>query len=141
MSERNVELHRRFGEAFNARDIEAMLALCDPSIEWHSAFAAVGGAVHHGHDGMRRCYQDDQDVWGDELRAEAEAFIDLGEHTLSLYVVHARGQQSRTEVAMRGAQVVKWRDGLIVYAKGYVHREDALRDLSLSEDELQRIDP
>ena len=42
---------------------------------------------------------------------------------------------------MAGAQVTRWRDGLMVYAKGYAHRADALRDLGVSEDELTPIDP
>jgi hypothetical protein len=36
MSGRNVELHRRVIEAFNARDIEWLIALCDPGVEWNS---------------------------------------------------------------------------------------------------------
>jgi hypothetical protein len=55
MADRNVELNRRVIEAFDARDlVAAYVAFCDPSIEWHSTFAAVGGAVYHGHDGLRR---------------------------------------------------------------------------------------
>ena len=42
---------------------------------------------------------------------------------------------------MPTAQVVRWRDGLCVYFKSYADREDALRDLGLSDDELERIDP
>jgi hypothetical protein len=39
------------------------------------------------------------------------------------------------------AQVVRWRDGLAVYFKGYVHREDALKDLGVAEDALEPIAP
>jgi hypothetical protein len=35
MSERNVELRRRVIEAFNARDIEWLSALCDPGVVWN----------------------------------------------------------------------------------------------------------
>jgi hypothetical protein len=49
MSRENVELLRRFVDAWNRRDIEAMIALCDPGVEYHSVYAAVGGAVYHGH--------------------------------------------------------------------------------------------
>jgi hypothetical protein len=34
---------------------------------------------------------------------------------------------------------VKWRDGVIVYCKGYAHREDALEELGISADELEPI--
>ena len=39
------------------------------------------------------------------------------------------------------AHVLRWRGGLIVYCKSYQHRADALRDLGVSEDELERIEP
>ena len=39
MSQENVERHRRAIEAYNAHDVDAFIALCDPSIEAHSVFA------------------------------------------------------------------------------------------------------
>ncbi len=141
MSERNVELMRAFVEAYNARDIEAYIAYCDPSIEYHSAFAAADGAVYHGHDGMWNWHRDLKEAWGEEIRAEPEAYFDLGEQTLAFFVMHGRGLHSGAAVAMPAAFVLKWRDGLITYFKGYTHREKALGDLDLSEDELEPIDP
>src|ERR1700692_1285446 len=140
MSQENVELHRRAIEAFNAHDVEAFVAHCDPSVEAHSVFAAVGGGVYHGHDGLRSFFSDAGDTWGDQIRGEVEAFFDLGEDTLAFYVLYGRGKQSGAEVAMPLAQVVRWRDGLVVYFKVYAHREDALSDLGISEDALARID-
>ena len=141
MSEQNVELHRRSIEALNARDIDAFIAYSDPEIEFHSMFAAVGGAVYHGHDGLRSWFRDFEDAWGNEFLAEPEAYFDLGEHTVVLYVAHARGRHSGAEVAMPAAVVVRWRNGLAIYFKGYTHREDALRELGVSEDVLVPIAP
>ena len=140
MSERNVELFRRFVKAFNARDIEAMIAQCDPSIEFHSTFAAVGGAVYHGLDGLRDWHRDLADAWR-EIRVEPGAYFDLGQDTLLVFVLHARGRHSRAEVAMPIASVTSWRDGLMIYFKNYTQRDDALSDLGVSEDELEPIDP
>jgi ketosteroid isomerase-like protein len=141
MSERDVDLLRRWFEALNARDIDAMLALCDLSGVFISSFAAVGGAVYHGHDGMRRYFADLAEAWGDELRVEPEAYFELGEHTVAFNVARARGRHSGAEVTMPYAAVTRWRDGLMVYIKGYAHREEALRDLGVSEDELEPIAP
>jgi ketosteroid isomerase-like protein len=141
MSKRNIVLYRRWFEAYNARDTEALVEYCDPDIEFHSVFAVAGGAVYHGHDGMRKLHQDFRDVWGDEIRFDPEAYFDLGDHALVFGLLHGRGRHSGVEVAMAGAQVVRWRDGLMVYAKGYAQRADALSDLGVSEDELERIDP
>jgi hypothetical protein len=75
-----------------------------------------------------------QERIADELR-------DLGERTLAFYVIHGRGRHSGAEVAMPVAQVARWRDRLIVYCKSCVQREDALRELGVSEDELEAIEP
>jgi ketosteroid isomerase-like protein len=132
---------RRFIEAFNARDIDAMIACSDPSIEWDSTFAAVGGAVYHGRDELRSYQRDMEDAWGDEIRVEPEAYFDLGEQTLAFYTVHARGRHSGAAVAISKADVFRWRDDLLVYFKGYTDREEALRELGISEDELEPIAP
>jgi ketosteroid isomerase-like protein len=68
MSERNIELWRRWFEAYNERDTDAMIEYCDPQILFHSVFAVAGGGTYHGHDGMRELHQDFRDVWGDEVR-------------------------------------------------------------------------
>jgi ketosteroid isomerase-like protein len=141
MSKRNVELHRGFIEAFNARDIDAFIAYCDPRVEFHTLFAAVGGIVYHGHKELPRYFRDIADTWGDELRVEPETFFDLEEHTLAFNVAHGRGRHSGAEVAMPFAQLVNWRDGVCVSYKAYARREDALRDLGVSEDELEPIPP
>ena len=141
MTQENVELHRRAGVAYNTRDLEAFIAYLDPGVEFHSAFAALRGEVYRGHDGVREYFRDLKDAWGDEIRGEVEAFFDLGEQTLAFYVLHGRGRQSGAEVAMPLAHVIRWRDGLVVYFKVYAHREDALRDLGVSEAALERIEP
>jgi ketosteroid isomerase-like protein len=140
MSERNVELARRLVEVYNARDVEAFVACCDQSIELHSAFAAVGGAVYHGHEGLREYFRDLEDAWGGAVQVEPEAYFDLDEDTLVFYSLHGRGRQSGVDVAMPVALVASWRDDLVVRLSAYAHREDALSDLGVSEDVLERID-
>jgi ketosteroid isomerase-like protein len=141
VSEQNVELHRRLIQAYNERDTDAFIALCDPQIEVHSVFAAPGGAVYHGHDGVRKWHRDLEEAWGDDFRVEPEAFFDLAEDTLAFSLLHGHGRQSGVEVEMQNAQVARLRDGLVVYMKVYIHREDALRDLGVSEDALEPIAP
>ena len=140
MSEQNVEAHRRLAEALNRRDIEGIIACLDPDVEYHPLLSAIGTAVYHGHDGMRSWFGQLDDAW-EELRLEAENYFDLGEQTVLFYVLQGRGRQSGAEVAISGAHVCTWRDGLGVFAKQYAHREDALRDLGVTEDALEPIAP
>jgi hypothetical protein len=102
----------------------------------------VGGIVYHGHDGLRKWHRDLSDVWDPtSFRVEIEAYFDLGEHTLTFNVLHGRGSKSGVEVERSEALVGKWRDGLCVYFKVYPQREDALKDLGVSEEALEPIAP
>jgi ketosteroid isomerase-like protein len=141
VSERNVELHRRFIEVFNAHDLESFMAHFDPHAEFRSVFAAVGGAVYQGHDELPNYFRDLKDAWGDEIRIEPEVYFDLGEHTLLYLLFYGRGSRSGAEVAMPVALMARWREGLIVYMRSYTDREEALRYLGVSEDELDPIEP
>jgi ketosteroid isomerase-like protein len=141
MSGENVELHRRAVEAFNTRDVEKFIAFCDPRIELHSTVTVPGGAVYHGHAGVRRWHRDLEDGWGGELRMEPEAYFDLGEHTITFHLLHGRGQHSGAALAERFAHVHRWRDGLIVQFKAYAHPPDALRDLGVAADDAEPIAP
>lgn len=136
-----MELHRRLYEAFNARDVDSLFALCDADVTIQSAFAAVSGGDYHGHDGVRGWQGDLADAWGDDIRVEAEAYFDLGEHTLAFDVLHGRGRYSGAQVALPGAAVTRWRDGRCVYFKAYADRNEALGDLGVLEDALVPISP
>jgi ketosteroid isomerase-like protein len=141
MSQKNVEVVRVFTEAFNAGDIDAVVACCDPNVEFHSTFAAVGGGVYHGHDGIRRWYLDLQEIWGEKLRSDLETLFDVGESMLVFTVLRGRGQQSGVDVELPAAMVVRLRDGFLVNLKGYSHRDDALKDLNVAVDALEPIAP
>jgi ketosteroid isomerase-like protein len=140
MSDRNVELTRRLVAIFNAHDVEGFIASCDPSVEFRATIAAIGG-LYSGHDGVREYFRDLEDAWGGEICVDPEALFDLGECTLMFHVLRGRGRHSGVEVAMPVALVTRWREGLLVYLHGYGHREDALGELGVSEDELDPIAP
>jgi SnoaL-like domain len=141
MTEGNVELHRRIMQAYTNRNLEAGVALSDPEIEVHTVFTAVGGGFYKGHVGLRKFQREFEDVWGEEFFIEPEAFFDFGEKTLAFTLVRARGKQSGAETTIPAAQVLRWRNGLCVHFKAYARREDALRELGVSEDALEPIAP
>ena len=54
MAEREPEaILRSAYRAFNARDIEAVIALMHPEVEWPSLVLEMEGTFH-GHDGVRQ---------------------------------------------------------------------------------------
>jgi ketosteroid isomerase-like protein len=139
MSRANVERARRALEAAaHPRDVDALTALCAPDVEFHSTFAAIGGAVYRGADGLRQWDRDLDEAWGD-IRNTPEALFDLGECTLVFGELSGRGRQSGVQVTMPVAFVLRWRGELLAYIKVYAHREDALSDLGMTEAELEAI--
>jgi ketosteroid isomerase-like protein len=137
MSAGNVERVRQALEAINPpRDVEGFIAFCAQGVEFHSAFAAVGGAVYHGADGLRQWDRELDEAW-EEISNTPEAFFDLGEHTLVFGVLRARGSHSGLETTMPVAWVFRSRDERLFYGKVYAQRKDALSDLGISEQKLQ----
>ena len=103
--------------------------------------AAAGGVpIYRGHDGLRAWLRDLDEVWK-EFDVEPAAHVDLGEHTLAFGVQRGRGRQSEVQVEMPLTAVARWHEGRVVHSKAYLHREEALSDLGLSEDELEPIEP
>jgi ketosteroid isomerase-like protein len=76
MSQESVELAHRLFEAFNRRDLDALLAFMDDDVEAVPILVAMEGG-YRGHDGIRRW-------WGDLL----DAFPDF---TIEVLEVRARG--------------------------------------------------
>jgi ketosteroid isomerase-like protein len=74
MSE-NVEAVKRAFEAFNHRDIDGILAVCDPEVDWTPPADWLGSRTYHGHDGVREAIADMVGVFED-LRAEPVRLIE-----------------------------------------------------------------
>jgi ketosteroid isomerase-like protein len=141
VSKENVDLHRRIYDALNAGDAEALVPICDRNVEVQSAFAAVGGAVYHGHDGARKWQADLEEAWGGEFRVELEAYFDLGDRTVVIGALYGRGEQSGAEVAMPASAIAEWRNGLCTSHKAYPRQEAVFEELGISADQLEPIAP
>ena len=88
MSQENVELTHRATDAFNRRDLGAFLALMDDDVEYVPRAVAMEGS-YHGHDGIRRWWENRFGVWPD-LTTQLVEVRDLGDLTVA--AVHFRGQ-------------------------------------------------
>jgi hypothetical protein len=78
---------------------------------------------------------------GETRSASSRRRTSTSASTRSRSTAHGRGRESGVEIAAPWAQVVRWRDGLGVYFNAYPRREDALKELDMSEDALEPIEP
>ena len=132
MSQQNVELFHRGIGAFLRLDIEPLLEISDPEIEWYPFSAQVEGDVaYHGHQGVRRWWANLNATF-EEFEASIDQVRDEGDIVMALGRLRARfrsGITLDTEVGW----VVRFRDGLAVWGRAYQSHAEALQAAGLSE--------
>ncbi len=100
MSEENVNIMRQGYDAFNRGDIEAVMGLLDPEIEWQEP-DVEGSPVrgtHHGPQAVaNNVFGSVPEHW-DEFQAVAEEFLDAGDRVVVLghFRVRARRPARRS---------------------------------------------
>jgi ketosteroid isomerase-like protein len=82
MSQANVELAQAMHDAFNRRDIDAMVDLGTPDCVMSSQLLDAI-ADFQGREGVERFYAMLSDSW-EEFRSVAEEYRDLGDYVLML---------------------------------------------------------
>jgi ketosteroid isomerase-like protein len=124
MSRENVGLYRRCIDAFNRRDLDALLALMDDEVEAVSRLVAIEGTLK-GHDGMRRWWKSWFDVWPD-YKIELVEVRDLGDVTLATVRALGHGAGSDVPFEDRAWQLARWRRGKCVLWRVFNNRDEAL---------------
>jgi ketosteroid isomerase-like protein len=133
MSQENVELVHRGLDAFNRRDLDALLALCDPDVEFFSRVAELeGGGPYRGHDGMRSWWQNFFGVWL-KVSAEIEDVRDAGDVTVTRMRFRGHGIESEAPWEQTQWQVAEWRQGKVIRLLAFLSEADALEAADLRE--------
>jgi ketosteroid isomerase-like protein len=88
-------LVRRLFDAFAARDVDALLEIVDPEIEFFGPTATVlnEGRCYRGHEGMRRYLRDADALW-EELDLDPQKLRVIGNHVVVLGRVRARARDT-----------------------------------------------
>ncbi|MGH2951555.1 MAG: nuclear transport factor 2 family protein [Solirubrobacterales bacterium] len=128
----DAEVIRRLLEAFNAGDVEGMVALTHPEGEIYPMRAQLEGRGYQGHEGIREMMVDLREDW-DDLEMEAQEFIEGDDATAVIGRLRGCGRASGVDVDVPMGWVWRVRDGRAVYAKAYSQQADALREAGLDE--------
>jgi ketosteroid isomerase-like protein len=133
---RNVEALHQAVDAFNRRDLDAFLALCDPGVEFISYWMQVeGGGPYRGHDGVREWWEGLLAVYPD-FRGEIEEVRDRGDRTIARMRVHGRGVESDVPIDLSDQamwQVAGYRHGKVIWWRFVGSEAGALEAAGLSE--------
>jgi ketosteroid isomerase-like protein len=131
MSRENVELTRRAFQAFNDRDLDAVLAGLHHEVEAFPRLAAVEGG-YRGHDGIRRWWAQLLGAFPD-FHVEILEVRDLGEFIVLALRLRGRGAESDTPVDAAVWHVNQFRDGKVIRWRVYTSESEALEAVGLRE--------
>ena len=129
MSRENVEVVRRAYELFDA-DLEELLRLLDPAINWVSPADAIEPGVRHGHDGVREAYAATAMAW-DEPTHTPEEFTEADDKVLVTVTFRGHGRGSGMEAERTEFHVWTLRDGSVVHFEWFYGRDEALEAAGL----------
>jgi ketosteroid isomerase-like protein len=133
MSQENVEIARRSFEAIADRDVEELLSLYAPEIEFLPLTGTrVGSGGYRGHDGVRTYLAEAEAVW-DVVRPEPEAMHAVGDDVIVLGHCAIRGKASKLETREAMAWVITVRDGKVVRHRACRTSQEAFEAAGLSE--------
>jgi ketosteroid isomerase-like protein len=128
MLQENVEAAKRFIGAYNRQDFEAMLDDLDPEIELQSGILTkLGGeaAVYREHEGFARACETCFGALG-ETRSEYSEIRGLGDRTVTIGCLRARGRESGAETESPWGGVADFKNGKAICIRSYVNVEEAL---------------
>jgi ketosteroid isomerase-like protein len=128
----DIEVVKATFAAFAERDLDRVLALADPDIEFTAVTGEHAGRTdpYRGHDGMRQYFRDVAAVW-EELRLTPRDFRASGDRILVTGRVSARSR-SRTVTGSTG-WIWRVRNGKVTYVRVYASAADAIA--ALEDDE------
>jgi ketosteroid isomerase-like protein len=126
VSQKNVEIVRRAAEAFNRRDLDAMVrdAADEVEVDWTRSEGVEAG-TYRGKDAARAFWGTFHEVF-DRAIDYPEDFIDCGQHVLMPNVMHFWGRGG-VEGEAQSVVLVTFRDGRIVRWTLFNDRDEALK--------------
>jgi ketosteroid isomerase-like protein len=134
MTSTNVELFEAGIGAYNRRDPEEFVALCEPDCEWHPFLSSLveGTTGYRGHDGIRAWFRDIDSMFS-EMRADVGEIRDLGNRVLGLGTIRARGRESGAEVSSPVGWLIEVREGKLRRGWAHASHEEALEAAGLQD--------
>jgi ketosteroid isomerase-like protein len=131
MSQENVGLIRRAYEAFDT-DLDALLRLLDPAIEWVSPSDSIEPGPRRGHRGVRDAFAATAMAWERPTHTPLE-FAHANDKVLATVTFRGHGRGSGMEAERTEFHVWTVQSGAIVRFQWFYQREEALEAAGLAE--------
>lgn len=125
-----TELAERGYRAWNEDDLEALLAICHPEVEYHTSGVFPGlQPVYRGADGMRVWWETFHEPWR-EIKVIPERIAERPQGVAVLIRFEGTGRQG-IETTMHFINTMEFRNGLIHRLDAQPASQEAIRALGL----------
>jgi uncharacterized protein len=127
MAPGNVDLIRPIYEEWGRGNWRPRFDVYHPNMEWgwSDEFPGLAG-VYEDHDDPNPRLLSWLSGW-EHWRADADEFLEFGDHVVVLATYHGRGRGSGVELSQEGAHVFELRDGKVVRLEIFATRAKALQ--------------
>jgi ketosteroid isomerase-like protein len=132
MSEENVEVVRRYFEAYDRDDVDGWKSLLAPEVEFRPLGARLMGGSSVGREDVARTIIEFLGSFA-SYSLSPEAFHDAGDQVVVVLRRSARSSRSSAPIEDRFAQLFSLRDGRIIGMRSFPEPHDALEAAGLSE--------
>jgi ketosteroid isomerase-like protein len=124
----NVAAIRRFIEAYNEGDLDGLVALADPNIEWEVAPEHPAATTHRGFDAVRDYHEDWRNTLHD-LRIDLRSIAASRDTVVTVCGLRGQGTESGADVEVEIAFLTTFRDGKAVRVEEFLDPAEAMRAL------------
>jgi hypothetical protein len=128
---------RLASEAYNRRDLDAVVVGWDPEFEYHTdrewAQSGLVEPCYRGLESYRKYIEATSEVWGGQNYLMPEELMDLGDRFVLLANVPMRGQASGVSLTEPFAYVGTLKQGIVIRLQEYFDHDEALEAAGLSE--------
>jgi ketosteroid isomerase-like protein len=135
MSRENLELFERGVAAYNERDVEALLDVLDPEVEWTPAVQQMFGAeptVYRGHQEVREMLRELGETLS-EIHVEFSDVRDPGDRVVAIGRIRTRGKASGVVTESPLGYVAEFKNGKATRLHTYLEPGEALKAAGLSD--------
>jgi ketosteroid isomerase-like protein len=123
-------------EAYNRRDLDAVVTALHPQLEYYPyrefVEAALAEPCYHGPDGYRAYITATYEVWGTEVRLFPTELIDMGDRLVLLADMPMRARASGIPLAETYATVATVKGGKVIQQRDFLNQAEALESVGLA---------
>jgi ketosteroid isomerase-like protein len=132
MSQENVEIVRRAFDALSRGDIEAFVALHHAEGQIHELAEMPDHKVYRGHDEIRQWVESGLEVFPGVRWSLEEVLHDADDRVVVRTGFRGQGGGSGVPVDQTVFHLIEFDDGLVVQARAWFDRDQALEAVRLS---------